>query len=1421
MKLKPNTNRIVRVVLLGLISAVLLWFTQQRTPQGYLAAQQQALNSQTSTYASTSLSNSFASSQTPTSGPTGGSSTNPSTTVDLKALLEAGRALLTRINFEVAQKTRKGVEVSRNDLVLSKSQDNFTVGNLQTLKQRIQSGNLSPLYTVKLTAAPGDDAAAILLGESADIDLQGVGARDNFSSLKLNNTGQIEVNYLVGTTGNKQEIALPSEFTGLYAYLAGRNFSRYYPDAEVFTQDPNLGGAIPLFDKELTTLNNDDQSKYGTALDNDKLLETGVEVRLPFGNQLLKEAYRDSRTALPTFAGDQLFLRDSKSQVCIDLEIQVRDKNQIGQNLTINLPNVGIISQLLGFGQSLKLDTAAVPLYRRSTRYCSNDAFAALRLLSYREYFNYTILAKNLSGNKLFDSQFPADFLTNLRTTGLTGMRRAADGRTLTYSDYIKDVVLTPQNFFTCTQLGSTGPLIQALDSFYANSCTATNASSVQCKPYSEIRTLLTEQVDCVDRGATLGLPPVLRDWCVKGKLSNIECNEIFARYGTSLQQQCLLGQSGVQGGDEGGKPAGSEKFEAPVSALPTSSYGPGTDGISFRFGTTFGASVDAPVYPTAPGTVLAVVGTGNAVPLAPGVENAVIVKHGQLCSIYGNLSNTDASLVGKSVARTTSLGSVASTAGLYFEVRVDCNNLNSAIDAEPLLGKYIDLTTGKIAGGDNTATTSTNATVIKRDSDGQNAMYKVELSLPLKFNNYSRGAHTMEDFIKDTGSCVAINANFYDSNAKGPFAIGVYGGDSNYSNQDTALASMAIGTVRQAALLPNARIRKQIGQLYVLDVKNLSANELSAIKAAGFAGVTGIPVIFDGNVQDLSFTNAFYSALAISTDGKLSAYSAMRVNQEGLTNLLLKKDANGQNAAYAIVLDGGPSTQLYAAGGGIDATDAGPLSTANYLNIHANKRSVYYYIGSGDCAGSTPGVLGASTTRPANVKGATTTNVSSSDSSLLYYDYPVAKGTPQSSQFGPRPSLGDNHKGLDFSANAGTPVHPSAPGIVVYAEVGRGTVKGYDGQTVGAYPGFGNLVIVRHGLRSCTMYAHLSSISPDLRNKAVTPADIIGQVGSTGNSTGPHLHFEVRTNCSDDDYAVNPQLILERQLDLDKFNGNAGPTTPNPGGPTSPVTPNPDLTQCLAVDNGDFIQNPGNGGTLRDRVLNMCEFSFPGANANNASVLQAYLTKVVIAVGLANDKVELSLPSSTGLDEAAAQGLAQINPEAFGRYQERKARVATLFSEPNPRQIPPELVVAIWFAETGGSFKPKLSGGYYGINCGVYLANGAKNWQEEVQCIYGTLPNASFDRSQDPTKAIGQYLERYGPVADSNNTFADKVARFLTFVGMLQRKPHATSGFSCNLFPYDQNPTKFLAGIYSLRLASDSEIASLGLNSNPDNYAK
>ena len=125
----------------------------------------------------------------------------------------------------------------------------------------------------------------------------------------------------------------------------------------------------------------------------------------------------------------------------------------------------------------------------------------------------------------------------------------------------------------------------------------------------------------------------------------------------------------------------------------------------------------------------------------------------------------------------------------------------------------------------------------------------------------------------------------------------------------------------------------------------------------------------------------------------------------------------------------------------------------------------------------------------------------------------PVAGDLPISSEFGLRPDpFGgrgyEMHEGIDFAGPMGKPILATAEGVVVVAE--------YNG-------GYGNHVKIDHGFSYETLYAHLSSIEVKIGDR-VKRGDVLGYLGSTGRSSGPHLHYSIYRNGQ----AVNPRHYLK-----------------------------------------------------------------------------------------------------------------------------------------------------------------------------------------------------------------------------------------------------------------------------------------------------
>jgi murein DD-endopeptidase MepM/ murein hydrolase activator NlpD len=133
--------------------------------------------------------------------------------------------------------------------------------------------------------------------------------------------------------------------------------------------------------------------------------------------------------------------------------------------------------------------------------------------------------------------------------------------------------------------------------------------------------------------------------------------------------------------------------------------------------------------------------------------------------------------------------------------------------------------------------------------------------------------------------------------------------------------------------------------------------------------------------------------------------------------------------------------------------------------------------------------------------------------SKKLLPSVPPIRETWYSSNFGWRidPFTGKNamHEGVDYMVPDGTPIHASAGGVVVYADT---------------HPQYGNMVEIDHGNQVITRYAHASKLLVKV-GQMIRRGQEIALSGSTGRSTGPHLHFEVRYQ----GIAQNPVRFLEK----------------------------------------------------------------------------------------------------------------------------------------------------------------------------------------------------------------------------------------------------------------------------------------------------
>jgi murein DD-endopeptidase MepM/ murein hydrolase activator NlpD len=124
---------------------------------------------------------------------------------------------------------------------------------------------------------------------------------------------------------------------------------------------------------------------------------------------------------------------------------------------------------------------------------------------------------------------------------------------------------------------------------------------------------------------------------------------------------------------------------------------------------------------------------------------------------------------------------------------------------------------------------------------------------------------------------------------------------------------------------------------------------------------------------------------------------------------------------------------------------------------------------------------------------------------------HPVPGPHRRTSGFGPR--WGRMHSGLDFAASRGSAIHSTAEGVVTFA--------GWQG-------GYGKLVKVRHALGFETRYAHLNRIRVEVGQR-ISRGERIGDMGTTGRSTGVHLHYEIRRGGT----ALNPSTFIDAGEDV------------------------------------------------------------------------------------------------------------------------------------------------------------------------------------------------------------------------------------------------------------------------------------------------
>jgi murein DD-endopeptidase MepM/ murein hydrolase activator NlpD len=308
-----------------------------------------------------------------------------------------------------------------------------------------------------------------------------------------------------------------------------------------------------------------------------------------------------------------------------------------------------------------------------------------------------------------------------------------------------------------------------------------------------------------------------------------------------------------------------------------------------------------------------------------------------------------------------------------------------------------------------------------------------------------------------------------------------------------SSLGGMAMGAGASALQLGlTARMLGVGGAKGFMGTGALAAGGTAATMGAGTAAAVGAGTAATGAAA-ISKKAALLKLLK-STKGKLTIGSIAAVlGAEGLDALFGNKVGSGTRRAGLAAANTGGLALTGAAIGSFIMPGLGTGIGALIGTGIGLGQTLMAGMGGGDC---NHGNMGCSH------------GIGGDDSSGKAFQLPVPKGTPVSSPFGPRPDaakrnpgISSNHSGVDYALSVGSPVLAAADGIV---------------SETGNHPkAYGYYVIIKHAKKS-TMYAHLSHILVR-KGQEVKRGQQIAKSGGkkgargAGNSTGPHLHFEIR----------------------------------------------------------------------------------------------------------------------------------------------------------------------------------------------------------------------------------------------------------------------------------------------------------------------
>ncbi len=369
-------------------------------------------------------------------------------------------------------------------------------------------------------------------------------------------------------------------------------------------------------------------------------------------------------------------------------------------------------------------------------------------------------------------------------------------------------------------------------------------------------------------------------------------------------------------------------------------------------------------------------------------------------------------------------------------------------------------------------------------------------------------------------------------------------------------------------------------------------------------------------------------------------------------------------------------------------------------------------------------------------------------------------------------------HPGLDIAMPIGNPIFSVADGEVIYTKIFKGASAG---EKKGAfYDEYGTFVVVDHG-GFVSIYAHLNELAPLEVGQKIKMHHLLGYSGNTGNSTGPHLHLELRLtngNCLNAGTyrlatcTVDPLSFLSREA--------------------TPETVEESVQQkaeCITAEG-----KPGYYGIdYTTGSANILDSQRPGQTytpKTNDELEKLVLDTCPLVVNSCDAKcLEKTKNYVLALADRNIRSMANYSVPKHYSKDEISSFMDQMWQESQNTDTPFHWLVALWLSENGlnpvyKNQRTDIKSDIFG--CGVYCTPPPADFREEMACVLRKLPGCSFIYEFDASKP-GYYLQPYGPIA-TNPTFATKVL-------LVWDRLAEVSGFSrsretnetCNMYVYER----------------------------------